>query len=80
MFGRLMAKTILNFHFDYWNPSLIDLLAISKTFYVVFLLLTELNFVTYLIQMDTITLFSGPDSFVFSFQSSLAIDQIFSTS
>ena len=21
--GRLMAKTILNFHFDYWNPSLI---------------------------------------------------------
>ena len=20
--GRLMAKTILNFHFDYWNPSL----------------------------------------------------------
>ena len=20
--GRLMAKTIFNFHFDYWNPSL----------------------------------------------------------
>ena len=20
--GRLMANTILNFHFDYWNPSL----------------------------------------------------------
>ena len=22
--GRLMAKSILNFHFDYWNPSLSD--------------------------------------------------------